>query len=191
MTSVIQMEIWLPILWFLLERTHHPRKVRRPHGLPRYLLVSVCWDDTACIDMGQRGWDKSKTFQDTIEFLNWNQRYGASIKPYADFTSLHTSLGLRFMAFTSSGTGSTAILRSSWVLPWRKAALMSKDPSVQSIEATTCAIIIFDVRPRVGESRGMVSSCGSRCPNTTSRAFAFLVFPSSFCSFGHSTGFHT
>ena len=86
---------------------------------------------------------------------------GASIKPYAGFTSLQTSLGLRFIAFTISGTGSTAISLSSCVLPCRNAALMSNDMSVHRMDAMTCAINIFEVRPSVGLSLGIVSSCGS------------------------------
>ena len=64
-----------------------------------------------------------------------NHKYGASIRPYADFSNRQTSRSFRFIAFMSSGTGSIAIVRFSWVLPCRKAALMSKDLRVHSKEA--------------------------------------------------------
>ena len=121
-----------------------------------------------------------------------NQRNGASISPYADFSNLHTSYDLSFMADTISGVGSIAITRSSWVLPCKKAASMSNDMSDQCMDAITCAMSIFDVLPNVGLSRGIVSSWGSIHPSTTNRALAFRDFPPfSFCSLGHSMGFHT
>ena len=105
----------------------------------------------------------------------WNHKKGASMRPYADLSSLQISPCLRFIAFASSLVGSSPIIRSFWGFPWRNAALISNDPNDHPIDEISWRIIILDCLPNVGLSLGTSVICGSIYPNTTKRAFGLWV----------------
>ena len=83
------------------------------------------------------------------------------MSPYADFSSLHTWAGFRFIALRSSSTGSMARTRFSWVFPCKKAARISKLLMLHPIEQMSWVNNIFYCFPKVGLSLGIVSIWGS------------------------------
>ena len=123
--------------------------------------------------------------------MAWYHWYGASIKPYAPFSSLQTSLVASWRASISSLTGSIANVRSACGFPWRNAASMSKERNCHPLEAINCNNNIFEFLPSAGESRGKSSSLGSRYPRITNLALALVAFLCWLLSSGLvSTGFH-
>ena len=119
---------------------------------------------------------------------SWNQRKGASIKPYADFDSLQISDDDSFMALIISGGGSIPMTLPC-VDPCKNAALISKDINIQFIDEISWSMSIRDWRPKVGLSLGISSSAGSKYPKTTNRALAFRLLPVLACSSMDSIGF--
>ena len=101
----------------------------------------------------------NRTSSSRIAQYHW---YGASMRPYAPFSSLQTSLSFKPMAVANSFTGSIPKIRSVWGLPWRNAALISNDLRVHLLDASSWRSNNLLWRPRVGESRGISSICGSR-----------------------------
>ena len=102
-----------------------------------------------------------------------NQRYGASILPYAPPSSAHWSVPDIWRASLSSGGAWIPKVRPS-PLPCKNAVLMSKDNSSQPWLATFCKTVILPSFVRVGASLVTTSIPGSSKPMITKRALAFM-----------------
>ena len=140
---------------------------------------------------GSKGAD-SKPRLSRLCLSSWNQRNGASTRPYAPFKSWTISLGFnRIFTLISSGGSIPSVLVCCSV-PRRNAVLMSKLWISHPRLAACCKIKTRDNFDIVGLSLGIWSTSGSSKPKTTSRAFArfWLDLGLLGCSVASSGAFH-
>ena len=115
-----------PVSGFVDER--HIHGFHRPHGRQGLRTAFQSRGSWVCLDMDQMGlgWILAAAVHHT-GFETKGMGYQSSqtlICQACRFLTLEVSV----MASASSGTGSNPIIRSCWGRPWRKAALISKEP---------------------------------------------------------------